>query len=269
MTETQPAKFAIALVALLSALFCSAILFAQQQPPVQQIVQRSVAANKRDFDAAPYFNYKERDRSIKGSKEYQVTMIEGSPYYRLLAVNGRDLSASQTAQEMEKQRQAEQKRRSESPADREKRIANYQRERRRDAEMMNQLTEAFNFTVTAEHRVRGFNVWVLKATPRPGYRPPSMETEVLTGMQGEMWIDQRSYQWVRVTAQVIHPVSIEGFLAQVEPGTRFELEKAPVAGSDVWEPSHFAERANARVLMMFNHREQEENWFWDYKPAKN
>jgi len=35
---------------------------------------------------------------------------------------------------------------------------------------------------------------------------------------------------------VIRPVVIEGFLARVEPGTRFELEKMPVAG-DIWLPS--------------------------------
>jgi hypothetical protein len=48
-------------------------------------------------------------------------------------------------------------------------------------------------------------------------------------MQGKLWIDKDSFQWVKVEAQVMHPVSIEGFLAKVEPGTHFELEKEPVA----------------------------------------
>lgn len=41
-----------------------------------------------------------------------------------------------------------------------------------------------------------------------------------------------------VEATVIHPVSIEGFLAQVEPGTQFKLEKMPVADG-IWLPKHF------------------------------
>jgi hypothetical protein len=32
--------------------------------------------------------------------------------------------------------------------------------------------------------------------------PKSRETKVLTGMQGTMWIDTKTYQWVKVTASV-------------------------------------------------------------------
>lgn len=232
---------------------------------VHQIIEQSVAANKRDFDEAPNFNYKERDRTARGgSKEYQVTMIDGSPYNRLLAVNGRPLSPAQAAQEMQKQKQVEQQRRNESASARQQRIARYQRERTRDAEMMNQLTHAFNFTIVGQHKLRGFNVWMLKATPRPGYQPPNMDTQVLPGMQGEMWIDQKTYQWVKVTAQVVHPVSIEGFLAQVEPGTRFEVEKSPVADG-VWQFTHYSMRASARVLYMFNHASQADETYFDYQ----
>jgi len=93
---------------------------------------------------------------------------------------------------------------------------------------MQQLTEAFDFTLAGEERMGNHRVYVLDATPRAGYKPPNTETEVLTGMQGKLWIDKKTYQWVKVEAEVIHPVSIAGFLAKVEPGTRFELEKMPV-----------------------------------------
>lgn len=231
---------------------------------MQQIIQRSVAANKRDFEEAPNFNHKERDRGAKGSKEYQVVMLEGSPYDHLLAINGKPLTTAQAAEEDRKQKEVEQKRKAESSSERQQRIAKYQKDRKRDGAMMTQLTEAFNFTLIGQHKLRGFAVWVLKATPRPGYRPPNMDTQVLTGMQGEMWIDQKTYQWVRVTAQVVHPVSIEGFLAQVEPGTRFEVEKSPVSG-DIWQFTHFAMKASAKVLFMFNHSSQDDETYFDFE----
>jgi hypothetical protein len=93
---------------------------------------------------------------------------------------------------------------------------------------MQQLTEAFDFTLAGEERMGNHRVYVLDATPRAGYKPPNTETEVLTGMRGKLWIDKKTYQWVKVEAEVIHPVSIAGFLAKVEPGNRFELEKIPV-----------------------------------------
>lgn len=235
-----------------------------QQANVQEIIQKSVAANQADFKAAPDYNNKERDRTGKSSKLYQITMIDGTPYQRLIEVNGKPLAPSQSAQEEKKQQQAAEQRRSESSEDRQKRIAKYEKERKRDNEMMNQLTKAFNFTLVGQRKVRGFSVWVLKATPRPGYQPPNMETQVLPGMQGELWIDQKTYQWVKVTAQVVRPVSIEGFLAQVEPGTQFELEKSPV-GPGIWQPSHFAMKSSAKVFYLFNRASQADQTFFDYR----
>lgn len=235
-----------------------------QQPNVQRIIEKSVQANEANFNAAPNFNYKERDRTGKGSKTSQVTMIEGTPYYRLIAINGEPLSPEQSAAEQKKQEQVAAKRRAESAEERQQRIAKYEKDRKRNNEMTGQLTKAFEFTLAGEHKLRGFNVWVLKATPLPSYKPPNMETQVLPGMQGELWVDQKSYNWVRVTAQVIHPVSIEGFLAQVEPGTRFELENAPVGGG-IWQAIHFSMKSQAKVLYMINHASQDDETYFDYQ----
>jgi hypothetical protein len=235
-------------------------------PDAQDIIQKSVVANQHDFQSAPDYNHKERDRTSNGSKTYQVTMIEGSPYQRLIAVNGKPLSPGQNEQEQKKQEQAIAQRRSESSQQRQERIAKYQKDRKRDHAMMEQLTRAFDFKLIGQSQVRGFTVYVLKATPKPGYQPPNIETQVLPGMQGELWIDTKTYQWVKVTARVIHPVSIEGFLAQVEPGTQFELEKSPV-DDNVWLASHFSMKSQAKVLYLFNHNSSEDDTYFDYERA--
>lgn len=237
---------------------------AAERRDVATIIQKSVAANQRDFAAAPKFDYKERDRIGTGSKTYQVTMIEGSDYERLIAVNGKPLTKSQAAQEEQKEKQAIAQRRAESPSQRQQRIAKYQKDRERDHALMEQLTKAFDFTLVGAHRLRGFNTYVLKATPRSSYTPPNMETQVLTGMEGTLWIDQKTYQWVKVTARVIHPVSIEGFLAQVEPGTAFELEKSPVEDG-IWLATHFSMKSKAKVLFLINKSSQEDDTYFDYR----
>lgn len=233
---------------------------------VETIIQKSVAANEADFNAAPQYSYRERDRTEQGSKTYSVLMIDGSPYQRLIAVNGKPLSKDDSAKEEQKLQQAKTERRNESKEKRQDRIAKFEKDRHRDHAMMQQLTKAFQFQLMGQRKLRSFNVYVLRATPRPGYNPPNMETQVLPGMQGELWIDSATYQWVKVTARVIHPVSIEGFLAQVEPGTQFELEKTPVGG-DIWLAKHFAMKSQAKVLFMFNRASQEDDTFWDYRKA--
>ncbi len=239
----------------------------RNQPDIKTIIERSVAANDKDFEAGADFNYKEKDRGSNGTKTFQVTMIDGTPYQRLLAVNGKPLAKDQAADEWKKQEKEAAERRAQTPDQREKRIADYTKDRKRDHVMMSQLSEGFDFKLVGTRKIAKRSVWVLSASPKPGYQPPNMDSQVLIGMRGEMWIDQQTYKWVKVTAQVIRPVSIEGFLAEVEPGTRFEIEKTPVAPG-IWQIAHFSTQSHAKVLHFIDKNSAEEDWYWDFTPAK-
>ena len=245
-----------------------AALLSAQDDNVAVIVQRSAETNNRDFRAQSDFDYKQTEKLPGGTRTSEVTMIDGSPYQRLIAVNGEPLNAQQNALEQRKEAAAVKLRKGQSAAARQARIAKYKRGQERNNLMISQLSKAFNFSLEREDQLDGFDVWVLKATPRAGYRPPTMQAQVLPGMQGELWIDKKTYEWVKVVAQVIRPVSIDGFLAVVQPGTEFEIEKKPVSGS-VWQITHYSSRATAKVLHVFNHKEQDEITFFDFEPAKS
>ena len=236
------------------------------QETAANIIKQSVAVNNRDWQAAPQFDCTERDRDKNGTKTDATTMILGSPYERLIAEKGHPLSGSKAAEAQKKFEDEVAKRRRESPDDRSARIAKYQAERKRDHTMMEQLTAAFDFELSGKQKIKSRTVYVLKATPRKGYKPPDRDSEVLTGMEGTLWIDKKTFQWVKVEAHVIHPVTIEGFLAQVEPGTKFELEKSPVT-PDIWLPKHFSMRSNARVLFVASRHSQEDDTYFNYHKA--
>ncbi len=237
----------------------------KNQPDAKTIIQRSVQANQRDWDAFPKYEFDETDYFPGGqTRTYHVTMILGSPYERLIRVNGEPLSPAQNAAEGRKMQQAIEARRGETAEQRAERVSSYQHDRARDHLLMDQLTLAFNFKLIGEQKLGPHKVYVLKAKLRPGYNPPNREAEVLTGMGGELWIDEQTFQWVKVEAHVIQPVTIEGFLARVEPGTRFELEKTPV-GNGIWLRQHFAMRSKAKILFFFSHNGQEEESYSNYK----
>lgn len=236
-------------------------------PNADEIIARSVEATQRDWDADPRYDCTERDRDGNNSKTYRDYMIEGSPYQLLIAINGKPLSPSDEANEKRKMQDAVAHRKAESPGDRQARIAKHQEQRTRDHEMMEQLTKAFRFRLAGSTRLDGHEVYVLDATPRPGYQPTDARTQVLTGMRGKLWIDTKTFQWVKVEARVIHPVSIDGFLARVEPGTRFELEKTPV-DQGVWLPKHFSLRSRAQVLFVFGHSQSDDDTYLGYHPQK-
>lgn len=230
---------------------------------IAAIIQRSVEANNRDWAAVPEFDNYERDRDKNGDKTYAVTMLFGSPYNRLVAANGRPLSPAQQKEEEKKYQNAVAHREHESPEQRKERIAKYEAERKRDQTLLTEMTKAFDFRLLGTRSLNGRQVYVLKAIPHKGYQPPNRDSSVLTGMEGTLWIDHDTFQWVKVEAHVTHPVNIVGFLAKVEPGTKFELEKAPVSDG-IWLAKHFAMTSNARVAFVFHRRSQEDDTYFNY-----
>jgi hypothetical protein len=236
---------------------------AQTDPHV--IMEHSVQAIEADWKADPDYECLERDQEISGgSKTFQDLMIMGSPYERLVAVNDKPVSPSQQEEQKSRLEETVQRRRNETEQARGRRIAKYRESRERDHLFLQQLSKAFNFTLVGQQEMGGYNVYVLKAVPRPGYQPPNLEAEVLKGMQGTLWIDTKTYQWVKVEAKVMHPVWIEGFVAKVTPGTEFELERMPVE-DNIWLPKHFAMRGRAKILFFFNHNSSEDETYYDYR----
>jgi hypothetical protein len=248
------------------AVLMSWSIWLSAQEDAASIIKKSAEANDRDWAAAPQFDNSERDVDKNGDRTYDVIILFGSPYQRLIAINGRELTPAEQSNEQKKYNNAVKERQHESSAKRSQRIAKYEAERKRDYTLIQQMVLAFDFSLVGEDTLMDHQVYVLKATPRAGYRPPNRDSTVLTGMEGTLWIDRDTYQWVKVQARVVHPVRIEGFLAEVEPGTQFLLEKEPVS-EGIWLAKHFSMKSNARVLLLFPHHGQEDDSFFNYHKA--
>jgi hypothetical protein len=242
--------------------------------PISEIVKRSVAANASDWNAQPRYSHRECDLKSKTdcngqvhmgqSKTYEITMLDGSPYSRLVEIDGHALTRDQQQQEQAKLN-AEIRRRQNQPAsERQARISKYQSQRADEHVLMQQMVEAFTFTQAGEAKVDGVDCYVLDARPNPAYNPPLEKARVLLGMKGRLWIDKEHYHWVKVQAEVINPVPFGLFVAKVKPGTRFELEQAPAG--DVWLPKHFSESVNATVFGFYGLRSNEDDLYSDYRP---
>jgi hypothetical protein len=230
------------------------------------VIQRSTRLFAADWQAASQYEYVETDREKDRSPTYQVMMIRGSPYQRLEAIDGKALSPADQQKEQQKLDKVIAERCAESSQKTEERIGAFKKDQERQLHLLEELTKAFDFNRAGEALMDGHKTWLFNATPRPDYHPLDNETKVLTGMQGRLWVDQESLQWVKVEADVIHPVSIEGFLARVEPGTRFELSRAP-APDGHWLPTHFSVRSKAEILGIINHKGHQDQTWSDYKKA--
>lgn len=250
-------------------LVCGAAVYGRQASGVDvgDIIRKSVAAMNANWSEAPKYAFREcdveskKDRA-KGAKTYEVLMIDGSPYNKLIAVNGHPLSKEEQEAEEQTLRAEVINRKDESSRERKHRIAKYEKERAQDGSLMREMVNAFNFKFVGETQMDGRDVYEFQATPKPGYVPLTHETKVLTGMKGTLWIDKETNQWVKVEAEVMHPVFFYG-IAKVGPGTRFELEQAPVG--NVWMPKHFSVHVNATALGFINEDSTDDETYSDYR----
>jgi hypothetical protein len=233
----------------------------------EDIVKRSVELTQKDWKQTPGYDYFERDQEPGHSKTYEVSMILGSRYRRLVAIDGKPLPPELAARQDELLQKARTDREHESPQQRQARADRYKKETEQQDLFLNQLLKAFDFTLAGEQKLDSRTVYVVKAHPRRDYHPPNMRAKALTGMEGTLWIDATDYRWARVEAEVKHAVSIEGFFARVEPGTRFVLEQRPVDG-EIWLPSHFTMQAHAKVFLLFSHNDQEDSSYDRYHKAR-
>ena len=252
--------------------FCAGLYGAEPGLSVEEIVQRSVKANDADWKAAPNYAFIETDTIHKDSettrKQYQVLIIDGSSYNKLLAVNGEPLPAAKAREEERKLQKEIVRRRNESSEARGKRVAKYAQERRQDHELMGEMVKAFQYKLVGKESIYGHRCYVIEATPRPGYVPPNRDTKVLTGMRGKLWIDADAFQWVKVHAEVVRPVAFGLFIAQVRPGTEFTLEEAPVKPG-IWLPTHFSTQVKATILGFWSRNSSDDEIYTNYRPMSD
>jgi hypothetical protein len=248
---------------------CACILEAAE---ADEIMAHSVKLAEANWSEAPNFSYIRSEANSEGGalptrKTYEVLMIEGSPYRKMVAEEGRALSPVAAREEEQKLQREIEKRRRESPRERQKRIAKYAEDRDRDHAFLSEIPVAFVFRMSSQGPPESDGIWLLEGTPKPGYTPSTREGKVLAGMNFKFWIDKATCQWLRIEAEVQHPVSIYGLFAKVGPGTKFTLEQAPVS-PNIWLPKHFTMHVDATALGFIKKDSVEEEIYSDYRPIR-
>lgn len=90
---------------------------------------------------------------------------------------------------------------------------------------------------------------VLDFAPDPKFKPPTMASELLTGLAGRMWVDAKTQRLTRVEGHVLKPVSFGwGIVGKIYPGGTIELEQTN-AGGERWVYSNLAMHLQMRVIV--------------------
>lgn len=93
---------------------------------------------------------------------------------------------------------------------------------------------------------------VIDFNPNPKWSPPTLESELLTGIAGRVWIDPRTRHMVNMEASLIHAVNIGwGMLAHIYPGGTVTLQQTNVGGQR-WIMNHVVEQIALQALLVKN-----------------
>jgi hypothetical protein len=236
---------------------------------VEEIVRRAANAMQADWSAAPGFAFVQRDvttsKGIVTTKTQQVFIVQGSDYYMPIAVDDKPLSADQQKLELQRLRDEVARRSHETPQEARQRAEQYRKIREQNGILLEEFTKALDFTLAGDETIDGHACYVFEAKPKPGYRPSNRTAKVLAGMQGRLWIDKKSFHWLRAEAEALKPVSVFGLFARVLPGTRMELNMTPVTDS-IWLVSRIAVDMRLSILWRKSTKETETT-FNGYRPA--
>lgn len=251
-----------------------AALFAADPNPLD-IVRQSVTAATENTKRARNYTFiqrtEERELGPKGeikskrSKTFDVTMLGGSSYRRLIQVDDRPLPADDEKREQDNLRKSIEDRRRETDEQRAARVAEYEKRPGRNRAMLKEIPEAFDFRLRGEEVVNARPAYVIEATPRAGYRPSNAEARMfLPNLKATLWIDKSDLNWVRVDAEVIDNISWGWFLLRLAKGAHLHMEQTRV-NEEVWLPRHVQMAGAARVGLVKKLNLEHDLTFRDYR----
>jgi len=243
-------------------------------PDPTVILRRSLERDRLNTVRAKDYTYTQRaerrDLDSKGkvknieSDTFDVIMIGERPYSRKIAHNDKPLSDKDAAKAQQEFDRELRKRQQENPEQRRKRLAEEEKKREEGRAFLSEIPDAFQLKLVGTDSVDGHAAWIIDAQPRPGYKGKAKRWELLTKFKGRIWVDQQEYQWVRVEAETIAPVSFGWVLARLDPGAKLTFRQARV-NSEVWLPVHAVTHVDARLGLIKKLRADVEVTWKDYR----
>jgi hypothetical protein len=229
---------------LLLAAALSAGAVAEEKAPDAQLVRRALAAELHNAPTGQHpMRYRLRKSSPRLATTKDIVETKDGAVARLIAVNDKPLN---TADE-----QKEQDRLSGLLADPSKQR---NRKQSQDADMsrvlkvLRVLPDAFLYTYAGTTQTPNGRIEKFSFVPNPKFDPPDLETQVLTAMTGEIWIDPVQERVTRLEGSLSHDVDYGwGLLGRLYKGGWITIDQADVGGKQ-WRIVRFQMSMNGRVL---------------------
>lgn len=247
------------------------------QLPAKEIVRRAMEHDISNWQRETDYTFIQRieerelnsDGGVKSNKSQteEIIFLYGQPYSHLIKRDDKPLSDSEARKVEKKLNDIMDKRSHEAPADREKRLADFQKHHQEEHDFLREVPDAYDFRLVGEEDLSGRTAYVIAGEPRQDFRPNMNAARVLPKLRPKLWIDKDGYQWLKMQAEVIDTITWGGFLLRLHSGSHIELEQTLV-NNEVWLPLHAHISFDARVALLKSIRMEIDATFGDYKKVR-
>ena len=234
------------------------------------LVRRSIAQNQLDWVRMKDYTWQARSvekhldsqGKVESTKRetWETLILSGQPHRRILERDGKPLGPKEELSEQKKLDDAIRKLASETPAEQRRRLAETEKQRRREFAFLAEIPELFDLQLVGDAAIDGRPVWVVSGAPRPGAKARSGDARMLLKLRGRLLIDKATHQWARVEAETTDVISWGLFLARLHPGAKLIFDQTEV-NSEIWLPKRLFVAGSGRVgLVKRLAREEEIEW---------
>ena len=240
----------------------------------KEIVRRAMEHDINNWEQEKNYTFLQRieqrelnsDGSLKSTKSEteEIIFLYGQPYAHLIKRNDQPLSDPDAKKVEKKLNDTMERRGHETPTERERRLAEFQKRHQDEHAFLLEVPEAYDFRVIGEETRNGRAAYVITGQPRQDFRPNLNAARVLPKLRPKLWIDKDGYQWLRMEADVIDTITWGGFLLRLHPGSHIELEQVLV-NNEVWLPLYARISFDARIALFKSMRLDVYARFSDYK----
>jgi hypothetical protein len=202
---------------------------------------------------------------------YEVYPSEGpgKMYRRLVARDGKPLDEKDVAaQDKEQEARAERRRlklENETQADRDKRLAKREAEKKKEREIVDELFKMDELVLEGRESIDGRSTILISFKPRPGYKPASEDAQTLQKLAGRAWMDEESYQLVKLEATLLDSLGVgPAGVVRLQKGAQAFVERRRV-NDEIWLPARARFTGAAKAFFFVLGRMDVQSEYGDYK----
>jgi len=215
-------------------------------PQGDALVKRALAAEVGNAENPQQpMRYKLRKSSPHLTSTKEIFETKDGAVARLVAINDRSLNPDD-----EQKEQARLDELMRNPSRQRHRKQAQDADAGRALKILRLLPEAFKYRYAGSETGPSGRVEKFDFEPNPQFNPPDLETQVLTAMQGQLWIDASQERVIRLEGHLQEDVDFGwGILGRLNKGGWILLEQADV-GDHQWRIVHFKMNMSGRIVFM-------------------